>query len=429
MIYSSPCFDNSANGELINMKIEKAIEDKIKSNPELFKGDKGDKGDKGQDFTIKKTFPSVEAMNSDTSLNEGDFVLITSNENDEDNAKLFVKTKDGYQFITDLSGAKGIKGDKGDPGQDGHDGSDGRDGLDGRSITQTGSEQDADGNTVVNLSDGSSFKVSKGAKGDKGEDGRNGVDGRDATPLTVVSSTINNDGNTITTLSDGSQIITQKGADGQNGRDLTVTRTETDSDGNTILTFSDGTTAKIQKGDKGADGRDGVDGHDKVQVSATEPTDPNISLWIKPDGENCCTVSCADLDARLDDYYRKHETVSKQNLKELTLYHLNQTENSADYDYHHSGHTTIPDFRRVMTYSKATGLGIIHLDFEKIDGGGSTNKDVIFRLPDDAPTPISYIEFKDGANRVFMGPHERIVYMQGNLKERTLINLIGYFDY
>ena len=316
-MFSSPCCNNNENSELMNLKIEKAIRDEMKNNPEAFKGDKGDKG---QDFTIKKTFPSVEAMNADTSLNEGDFVLIASNENDEDNAKMYVKTKDGYQFLTDLSGAKGIKGEKGDPGQDG---ANGRDGVDGRSITQTGSSQDTDGNTVVSLSDGSSFKVNKGDKGDKGEDGRNGVDGRDATPLTVVSSSTNNDGNTITTLSDGSQIITQKGADGQNGRDLIVTRTETDADGNTILTLPDGSTAKIQKGDKGADGRDGVDGHDKVQISATEPTDPNISIWVKPDGENCCAVSCADLDTRLEDYYMKHAVDSKidENNKKVFKHH------------------------------------------------------------------------------------------------------------
>ena len=224
-----------------------------------------------------------------------------------------MKTADGYNYLTDLSGAKGIKGESGRDGRDGQQGPQGEQGPKG----DTGAvgpqgPQGPKGETGEQGVQGEKGETGEqGPKGDKGEQGEQGRDGRDATPLIVVSSTINNDGNTIATLSDGSQILIQKGADGQNGRDLIVTRTETDADGNTILTLSDGTTAKIQKGDKGADGRDGVDGHDKVQVSATEPTDPNISLWIKPDGENCCAVSCSDLDARLEDYYRKHSVDAK----------------------------------------------------------------------------------------------------------------------
>jgi hypothetical protein len=42
------------------------------------------------------------------------FVLIdTGNVEDEDNAKLFVKQEDGYQFLIDLSGSEGIKGERG----------------------------------------------------------------------------------------------------------------------------------------------------------------------------------------------------------------------------------------------------------------------------------------------------------------------------
>lgn len=319
-----------------------------------------------------------------------------------------------------------IEGKKGDPGERGLPGEK------GESITQVGSSITAEGDTQVNLSDGSSFIVKKGI------DGTNGLNGMDGKSITFVRSETDSLGNTIVYLSDGSSFPVSKGDKGdrgangdrgQDGTSITIRSTSIADNGDVELHFSDGTVVPIPKGERGANGRDGVDGHDKVQVSDTEPTDPNISLWIKPDGENCCTVTCEDLNNTLSDYYRKDEAVSLQNLKDLAIYNLNQTENSADYDYHHSGNTTVPDFRRGMTYSKVTRLGIIHLDFEKIDGGGSTNKDVVFRLPDDAPTPINYIEFKDGANRVFMGPHERIVYMQGNLKERTLVNLIGYFDY
>ena len=92
----------------------------------LFKGEKGDKGDKGDPLYIVKTYRSVEAMHEDfdnTSVALGNLVAIdTGNVEDPDNAKLFLKTVHGFQFITDLSGTEGIqgpqgdKGDKGDPG-------------------------------------------------------------------------------------------------------------------------------------------------------------------------------------------------------------------------------------------------------------------------------------------------------------------------
>ena len=76
------------------------------------------KGDKGDPFAVKKTFPSVEEMNAgfDTDgVLEGEFVVIdTGNVEDADNAKLYVKGKTAYSYITDLSGAQGIKGDAGE---------------------------------------------------------------------------------------------------------------------------------------------------------------------------------------------------------------------------------------------------------------------------------------------------------------------------
>lgn len=78
----------------------------------------GFKGDKGDPFAVKKTFPSVEEMNAgfDTDgVLEGEFVVIdTGNVEDADNAKLYVKGKTAYSYITDLSGAQGIKGDAGE---------------------------------------------------------------------------------------------------------------------------------------------------------------------------------------------------------------------------------------------------------------------------------------------------------------------------
>lgn len=85
---------------------------------------RGDTGAAGKDFSIYKTYVSVNAMYADKNnvpLNE--FVLIaTGNVEDEDNAKLFVRKEpsiNGFEFLTDLSGAQGIKGEKGDKGDKG----------------------------------------------------------------------------------------------------------------------------------------------------------------------------------------------------------------------------------------------------------------------------------------------------------------------
>ena len=67
-------------------------------------------------FIISKVFPSISAMQADTSVNNGEFVIIQSNPEEEDNAKLFVKTKEGFNFVVDLSGLRGPEGPKGPKG-------------------------------------------------------------------------------------------------------------------------------------------------------------------------------------------------------------------------------------------------------------------------------------------------------------------------
>lgn len=79
------------------------------------------KGDTGEPFRLKKTYSSVEEMNASFDTDgvlEGQFVAIdTGNVNDEDNAKLFMKGKTSYTYITDLSGADGLTGPPGPQGQ------------------------------------------------------------------------------------------------------------------------------------------------------------------------------------------------------------------------------------------------------------------------------------------------------------------------
>lgn len=68
----------------------------------------------GDAFTYKKEYPSVEAMEADwdtadVKLNE--YVLINTNDvEDPDDAKVYLKTQEGWKFIVDLSGMQGIQG-------------------------------------------------------------------------------------------------------------------------------------------------------------------------------------------------------------------------------------------------------------------------------------------------------------------------------
>lgn len=95
-------------------------------------GIQGPKGEKGDPFAVAKTYPSVAAMNAGFAtdgVKEGGFVVInTENVEDEDNAKLYVKGKNAYTFLTDLSGAQGMKGPQGERGPQGNPGANGAQG-------------------------------------------------------------------------------------------------------------------------------------------------------------------------------------------------------------------------------------------------------------------------------------------------------------
>lgn len=68
----------------------------------------------GDAFTYKKEYPSVEAMEADwgtADVKLGEYVLINTNDvEDPDDAKVYLKTQEGWKFIVDLSGIQGIQG-------------------------------------------------------------------------------------------------------------------------------------------------------------------------------------------------------------------------------------------------------------------------------------------------------------------------------
>lgn len=67
----------------------------------------------GKPFGIAKIYGSVAEMEADTAhagVSTGDFVAIVSDVEDEDNAKLYLRTDAGWSYIVDMSGATGIQG-------------------------------------------------------------------------------------------------------------------------------------------------------------------------------------------------------------------------------------------------------------------------------------------------------------------------------
>lgn len=68
----------------------------------------------GDAFTYKKEYPSVEAMEADwgtADVKLGEYVLINTNDvEDPDDAKVYLKTQNGWKFIVDLSSMQGIQG-------------------------------------------------------------------------------------------------------------------------------------------------------------------------------------------------------------------------------------------------------------------------------------------------------------------------------
>ena len=82
-------------------------------------GQVGPVGPQGNPFQVKKTYATVDLMKADyDNMEINDYVMISGNIEEEDNAKLFVKTEQEdpvyrWQYLADFSGASGVVGPRG----------------------------------------------------------------------------------------------------------------------------------------------------------------------------------------------------------------------------------------------------------------------------------------------------------------------------
>ena len=133
----------------------------------------GATGAMGRGFHIDHTYPTITAMESATGVNTGEFVMIvTSNINDPDYGKVYMKTETGWAYQVDMSlvGATGIIGPTGDPGPTGATGRQGITGLVGATGRQgiTGKRGTTGRQGITGL---------VGATGRQGITGKRGVTG------------------------------------------------------------------------------------------------------------------------------------------------------------------------------------------------------------------------------------------------------------
>ena len=142
---------------------------------------KGPTGEAGAPFSIERIYHSIAEMNAGfptDGVPYGKYVIIsTTDVDDPDNAKLFIKDTTAYRFVVDMSGARGGVGIQGPTGAVGPTGQTGATPV----VTIAGAQTSSDSNVrVVNVSSDPSrvelyFYLHRGRDGAQGPTGPTGI--------------------------------------------------------------------------------------------------------------------------------------------------------------------------------------------------------------------------------------------------------------
>lgn len=344
-------------------------------------GPRGPKGDRGEPFSIYKSYPSIDAMNADVNnIPLHNLVMISTDTNDEDNAKLYLKEETGLTFFVDISGAQGIQGPRGLQGPKG----------DAFKYTDFTAEQ---------------LKALTGPKGDKGETGAKGDKG-DAFKYSDFTATQLNGlkgpkGDTGLTGLQGPR--GEQGLTGPTGPQGPIGR---------AFVYSDFTQEQLNglrgpQGIQGPIGLQGIKGEQGIQGKAG--LTPELTFTLENNGDLFVDINYS---AQVND--------------------VNVASATKTYDVVWGiAQAGAPGpIRGYLEYSALSGFGKLHLDM-KVTGNGSGNGGVLCTLPNDAPVPTRLLEASvdDNNNSVYIDPNSREVKgwgVPGNNK-RYILDLVGFW--
>ena len=344
-------------------------------------GPRGPKGDRGEPFSIYKSYPSIDAMNADVNnIPLHNLVMISTDTNNEDNAKLYLKEETGLTFFVDISGAQGIQGPQGIQG------------IQGKPFTYSDF-------TAAQL------KALTGPKGDKGETGAKGDKGdafkySDFTPA-QLNGLKGPKGDTGLTGPQGPR--GEQGIRGETGPQGPIGR---------AFVYSDFTQQQLEalrgpQGLQGPIGLQGIKGEQGIQGKAG--LTPELTFTLENNGDLYVDINYS---AQVND--------------------VNVASATKTYDVVWGiAQAGAPGpIRGYLEYSALSGLGKLHLDM-KVTGNGSGNGGVLCTLPNDAPVPTRLLETSIDAsnNSVYIDPNSREVKgwgVAGNNK-RYILDLVGFW--
>lgn len=258
-------------------------------------------------LSIDKSYPSISAMNADfATMPLNTLAIISSNVEEEDNSKLYLRGETEWEYLGDLSGKQGIAGPQGAAAGFGQITAtvDAGTGTPGVKVTASGAD------TAKNFTFAfSNLKGAPGTNGTNGQDGAPGAPGKDGVSPTVKvskSGTVTTvtftdaSGEKTATINDG-----KNGTNGTNGAAATITvgSVTTGEAGTSASVKNSGTSTaanldfvipKGAKGDTGAKGDKGAKG-DAGPNTVSTTTGTDITGLLKGDGTNVAQA-VADTD-------------------------------------------------------------------------------------------------------------------------------------